>query len=381
MAEKRQTRGADESCAPPMPSAGAGPLVALEVLEYVARAGIQAPSGDNAQPWGFRFGQNKIDLYLDRAADLSFFNVDQLASIVACGAAAENMRIAATALGLEPTVAWQPEEVQPDLMARLTLRRGAVGADPLFEGLWGRCTNRRPFSTEPLPDEAIDALQAAAASAGASLLVVRDRPSLDRLSRVVYRADRIRTEHRGLHEHLVRMIRFDRDQALLRRDGFPLENLEAGFVGGLFLRATRSWSAMRVANALGMGRAVAVHSAQGMRAAGAAALLTVPEATPRGFLEGGQALERVWLELTVRGLQMQPMTALTLFGLRWQREGAAAFSQAHQALLRGVWAEMDALFEGFANAAPVMLFRFGRGPACRCRTLRKAPSELERVHG
>jgi hypothetical protein len=64
-------------------------------IRYIIEQGIQAPSGDNGQPWKFSYRDNIIELYLNKEADRSFFNFRQIASIISCGAVLENMRLAA----------------------------------------------------------------------------------------------------------------------------------------------------------------------------------------------------------------------------------------------------------------------------------------------
>ena len=67
--------------------------------------------------------------------------------------------------------------------------------------------------------------------------------------------------------------------------------------GEAFLRLTKPWPAMRVANAVGLGRLVALHSAQGILASGAAGLVVVDGLEPGDFLRGGQALQRVLADI------------------------------------------------------------------------------------
>ena len=92
-----------------------------KVIRYIIRAGIQAPSGDNAQPWKFSFKDNTIFLYLNRGADNSFFNINQIASIISCGAVLENMRIAASAFDLKANINHLPSGTEDDLMASMSI--------------------------------------------------------------------------------------------------------------------------------------------------------------------------------------------------------------------------------------------------------------------
>lgn len=346
---------------------------------YLVQAAIQAPSGDNAQPWQFRLTGNDIHVFLNPQADMSFFNVRQTASIIACGAAMENMRLAAANMGLDADTQILPDAAQENLMATVHIQPGDQIADPLAQHIWTRSTNRRPYSKRPLPDWVQADLKTRIRNIPeAQLHLLTDRSKLRRLAKVIYLADRIRTEHQGLHEHFTSMIRFNGQEAQQRRDGLPLKNLEAGLPGEAFLRLTKPWSAMRVANGIGLGRMVALHSAQGILASGAAGMVVVEGLEARDFLLGGQALQRIWLALEHQGLQMQPMTAVTLFWLRWQWEGPTSFSEKHRKLLERVWQDLKGLFAAvdFEKQGLVMLFRTGYGPGIRHRTLRRGAGDF-----
>ena len=350
-----------------------------QAIEYIISAGIQAPSGDNAQPWRFSRTEHGVNLYLEPKADQSFFNVRQIASTISCGAVLENMRLAATRLGLDTELSLLPEQNQPDLMSTMTFRHSGCESDPLEEHVWRRCTNRKLFLKHPIPAWMQERLRIEAATfEGVRLSLLTNRKDLRRLAGVVYKADRIRSEHRPLHEHFMNMVRFTPEQAEQERTGLPLKNLEAGIQGELFLKMTRSWKVMRIVNSLGMGRMAAFYAARGILNSGAAGLVSVNGDETRDFLRGGQALQRIWLAVDHLGLRMQPMTAITLFRLRWKLEGSQDFSPRHAKMLEKLWGDYQALFPelNLDSHSEIMLFRFGYGPAIRHRTWRQETSTL-----
>ncbi|EPR37254.1 UBA/THIF-type NAD/FAD binding protein [Desulfovibrio sp. X2] len=361
------------------PDTPKGPFTAADLspagVRYLAAAGAAAPSGDNVQPWRFTPVPGGMRVRMAAEADTSFFNVRQIATLIACGAAAENMAVAAPDLGLAASVEVLPE---PEADGGVAVVRFSDGGreDFLAPAVWSRCTNRMDFSARPLsPGIRARLAREVESVPGCRLHFVEGKDALTRLADVVFKADRIRTEHRGLHEHFVKMVRFSREEAEQTRDGLPLKNLYGGAAGEMFLRLTRPWPVMRAANALGMGKVVAAHARKGILHSGACCLLTAPGLAARDFAAGGRALERCWLRLTRVGLAMQPMTAVTLFRLRWDLEGPEAFSAPHQALLSELWSEYDALFPAadFGREGQVMLFRVGYGKPVRFGTFRKDP--------
>ncbi|MDX9786990.1 MAG: ThiF family adenylyltransferase [Desulfobacterales bacterium] len=349
-------------------------IIPKTVITYILQAGVQAPSGDNVQPWKFRVADNTLSLYLDRKADHSFFNINQIASIISCGAVIENMRLAASLFGLRPEISLCPDDRDPDLMATVSLTRASCVSEPLATMIWQRQTNRKFFKKAPIAPAALDSVfHSIDEFSGVNLHLVTDRPALQRLARLIYHVDRIRTEHQPLHEHLNQMIRFTHEAAIQKRDGFPLNNLEAGLAGEAFLKITRPWFIMNMANRVGIGKMVALHSLQGILNSGGAGLLTITGMDTSAFITGGQALERMWLTLTRLGLCMQPMTAITLFWLRWLVEGEKNFLPKHRRLLTKAWETYPAIFKSvnLETQGHVMLFRFGYGARSKTGTYRK----------
>lgn len=349
------------------------------ILAYILEAGIQAPSGDNVQPWKFKVLENSIHLFLDRNADDSFFNMNQIASVISCGAAIENIKIAASMFGLKADVKILPEGEKSDLMAKVIFKPENVESDPLSGFVWERCTNRKFYSQNALPEaDLVKAHEAVSRIPGARLHIITDRDKLKSIAKMVYQADRIRTEHRPLHEHLNNMIRFTIKDAEEKRDGFPLKNLEAGLAGELFLKMTRPWMVMSTVNHLGLGRMVAMHAKQGVLRSSGVGLITVEGMESKHFLDGGRALERLWLTLTRLGISFQPMAAVNLFWMRWLLGGELDFKPRHRLLLKQVWQTYQEVFPevDFTSEGHVMLFRFGYGKPIRQRTIRKECQNL-----
>lgn len=344
-----------------------------EALRYLVMAGIQAPSGDNAQPWKFSITNNQVSVLIDSDADHSFFNVNQIASIISCGAAIENIKVASSLFGVEPEIELADDESR--IGARIHFNpMGHVQKDPLHEFIWKRHTNRTMFRQEPFSKLNLNFLDdVISCFPGAELHVATQKEDIKKLAKIVYTIDRIRTEHRSLHEHLMKMIRFYPGEAEKTGDGLPLKNLQAGPAGEVFLKLSKPWAVMNVLNKVGIGRMVAFHSYQGIINSSAAMLLTVEGRGNKDFLLGGRALERVWLELTRLGYHVQPMTAITLFFMRLFLNQGQGFMQKHKGLLNTVKDDYFKIFQGVdIENSQVVLFRVGHGRPIRHFTRRKS---------
>ncbi len=102
-------------------------------------------------------------------------------------------------------------------------------------------------------------------------------------------------------------------------------------------------------------------------------LITVKGFDNTNFLQGGMALERLWLTITDNSLYLQPMTAITLFFLRYLLEGNNNFLDKHSNLLEKIIPEFKQVFPDvdLKDEALIMLFRIGKSSEITHRTLRK----------
>jgi sulfur-carrier protein adenylyltransferase/sulfurtransferase len=354
--------------------------ISAGIRDYLLQAAVRAPSGDNCQPWHFVVHDHTVKILLDASADRSFFNVAQSASLISCGAAAENLVLAAGRFGLCAGV--DLKTAGAGVRIDITLKQGASGEDPLQRFIWERHTNRTLYDRSPLDKADAECIRGAAEQFGDTELILLTEPAQIRaVARLVFKVDQIRSTHRGLHEQLMRMIRFTQSEAPDKRDGFALKNLEAGAAGEWLLRHTRSWPVMSALNRVGLGKMIAMISYQGVRSASAVGLLKVKSGEAHQLIEGGRALERIWLTVASLGLDLQPMTAATLFRMRWQMGGATEFSPSHRKLLNRLWPRYEKIFDVQNDSEThIMLFRIGRGRPVGCRTLRKPLTAFTRMH-
>lgn len=136
-----------------------------EQVQAVLTAAITAPSLHNSQPWRFRCTPSAIELYADEGQALPVADPDSRELRIACGAALLNLRVAITGLGIHPVVRLLPDPHRPDLLA--TVRpQGRRPVTPeeltLLAAIPRRRTNRRPFTSVPVPPRVVNHLRKAA---------------------------------------------------------------------------------------------------------------------------------------------------------------------------------------------------------------------------
>ena len=300
--------------------AGAAPgwPPAERIAEWV-RAATLAPSMHNTQPWKFRVLRDSqaIEVRADPARMLRVGDPDGRAVHIACGAALFNLRLAVAAGGREPVTRLLPDPAQPLLLATVRLGgRHRPGEDErdLFAAIPARHTNRRPFSARPVPPGVRAELAQAARLEGAALGLPGDAETR-RLLGVVADADTDLLADPGYRAELARWAGGERDQ-----DGIP------GSAAGP--RDPRGHAPVR--------------DFPGGAAAGYAwfeeapqlAVLSTSGNDRADWLRAGQALQRVLLTATLRGIAASPLTQPLETSDAWLVRDPGAASGWPQLILR-----------------------------------------------
>ncbi|MEO6503534.1 MAG: nitroreductase [Jatrophihabitantaceae bacterium] len=250
-----------------------------------------APSIHNSQPWRFVITRGSLELHADPDRRLRVLDPRGRQLMISCGCALFNVRVALAAAGYDAVVQRFPDPAQPNLLARVTLPaetgQGST-ISPLDAAIDRRRTNRRPFFTQVVPPDVLRLL-GEAASAEAAELVSIDRPehrlATARLSR---QADAAELTDPAYRAELRAWTTTDPH----RGDGVlssTVPHVDAGASGDLPLRdfdtSGRGWLPVDTRSS---------HDQ-------CLLLLGTLDDDPMAWLRAGEALERVWLELTRAG--------------------------------------------------------------------------------
>lgn len=137
-----------------------------------------APSVHNSQPWRWRVGPSSIHLFADPNRALPATDPEGRDLRISCGAALHHLRVGLNAAGLAARVHRMPDPAhQAHLAAVETSARTPTPDDlALSRAIEQRRSDRRVFSTWPVPPEFLTDLVRAAEREGAALRVL-DRES------------------------------------------------------------------------------------------------------------------------------------------------------------------------------------------------------------
>lgn len=281
-----------------LPAPAAGPLFPAwagpaERLRFLLRYALLAPSRHNSQPWSFEIEGEELRVYADPTRALPVADLDGRQLLMACGAAIENLRVAAQHHGHRTSVEIASEHRRDGLVARVRLEERCATSEEveeLFHAIPRRRTNRLPLDGREPPDGLVTALLREARSLGAWLRPV-DETQRRAVAELVAEGD---ARQWSSGRFRAEVARWTRPNGTTRGDGIPGYALgmsdAAALVHPLLVRLSSPAHAE-------------AERARG-RAIGTKALLVLSTARDgrAEWIRAGEALQRVLLRATAAGL-------------------------------------------------------------------------------
>ena len=172
-----------------------------EIIGFACRA----PSVHNTQPWLWRLRGDRVDLIADRSRQVVHADPDGRDLMLSCGAALHHLQVAAAGLGWHTRVVRCPDSEDQHLLASASFQpshnTSSHGAD-LLSALTTRRTDRRRYTSWPLPAERLLSLAATGTLWGAQVLPVDSEAVRRRLERLTLHAARVQQADPGYVEEL-----------------------------------------------------------------------------------------------------------------------------------------------------------------------------------
>ena len=89
------------------------------------------------------------------------------------------------------------------------------------------------------------------------------------------------------------------------------------------------------------------------------------------FILGGEVMEKLWHEITLQDLSIQPMEALPIFILNFNLTGGRNFPDHQKKQLRSLKRDFLSLLQADEQNGLILLFRIGYAPPPTAHSLRR----------
>ena len=263
-----------------------------EVLRPLVELACRAPSVHNTQPWAWRSTDDGLDLYADHSRGLGVSDPDGRNLVISCGAALHHAQVVAGAMGWAVTVTRIPDGPGSPRLAHLALTPSPISDDAgdVLLSVRERCTDRRRFTSWPVPDDLLHAFARTGGTWGAHLVPVVDATDRFRVDRLVERARALQARDQRVAGEQRAWVDHGPD------DGVPLAVLPSPDL------STTVSTPNRFNAGLLDDPAPELESSDGV------ILICGYSDGPEDWLRSGEALSALWLRATLDGLSVVPLS-------------------------------------------------------------------------
>lgn len=184
-------------------------------LHYLVRHATLAANSHNTQPWLFSGGDDQIAIHPDLSRATPVVDPDNHHLYASLGCAAENLSLAASALGRTSSVDFLAGEDA----VQISLGGSGAVPDRLFEAIHDRQCTRSVYDGRAVAPEDLKTLESAARIAGCSLVLVTDRPRMDQILELILAANAAQIADPAFVAELRHWLRFNAAEAIRHGDG------------------------------------------------------------------------------------------------------------------------------------------------------------------
>jgi nitroreductase len=264
---------------------------APETSDLIRYATLAANS-HNTQPWHFKFTDAGIEILPDMTRRIAIVDPDNHHLFASLGCAAENLAIAGGGRGKPGELRFNPAN---DGSLTFAFGNGPPAEPALFDAIPLRQSTRGDYDGRAVSGPDLQALSAAASVPGVDLILITDRPQMDRVRDLVLAGNSAQLGDAAFVRELKQWLRFSPRHAIKTGDG--LFSLSSGspalpeWLGPLMFDLTFKADAEneKYARQLASSSGIAVFVSQ--------------KNNPEHWILAGRACQRFALQATALGLK------------------------------------------------------------------------------
>ena len=346
----------------------------VDKIKNIVELAVNAPSGDNGQPWKFRIIKKSLEVILVSDADDSLFNFRETGSIFAHGALILNIEIISSTLGYETTVEYFPNGESNELTARIHFQsKKKVIEDPLFKSVKRRCTNRKFYSTKKLDGKHKETLEKVFSDDdNIDLHLLENLSENPNIIRILSFNDRLLLENQKIHQKIFSIINWTNEEEKLKRKGLFVDAMELNPAQVAAFRNFSNWNSMRVLNKLGISKLIAKQNQRLYLSSSAIGIVVINSDTRINFLNAGKTFQKLWLTATKIGLSIHPVTGIAYLINSVKAGNIKDFSDSDLELIREAEKQINSSFNLMGQTF-AMIFRVGYSDAPSAKSAKLPP--------
>jgi hypothetical protein len=346
--------------------------------KHILEAAIQAPSYANKQPW--RWISHKKKLFLFKAGEQNYTDPGEQNAYLSLGAAVENVIVKGEELGYAatPRISSIYSSNAPLVVFSFAKSNKAPSAlKHLSPFIFSRHTNRKAGNEFVIPANILQEIQELVKGVeGAELEIIQDKTDINKVAEIAGITERLRLLNPFTHAgYFKEEIKWPGDGDIL--EGVDIRTLELSPPAQTAYEVVSDPRVAVLLNDWRKGSVFEKLTQSCVASSSAIGLISMPSNALVHLIDGGRAMERVWLGATKNNLAFQPICLpLYLEELFVKSNTDKTRSSINFSELNALKAQLSLIFSKSSTREAVFLFRLSEAGKTQIRSLRRPLSEV-----
>lgn len=330
-----------------------------ETIKKILNIAVNAPSGDNSQPWEFKITERGLDIYNIPDRDNPIFNFKQRGSYIAHGALIQNIILLSPLFGLTTEYKLFPNTSEPNITVSIKFNPSQENPLNNIENLIkSRTTNRRKYTPETLNEQQKSLIfQSSLSFNSIKFKLLEDRHTIKEVAGAVSSAECVMLQYKPLHDSFFEFIRWNTKEVKSSNYGMSIDTLELKPQEKLIFKWFSNWKYSSILRYLKLPYLIAKENSKIYNTASAIGVISVDKFTPENFILTGMLLQNIWLKITELGLSMQPIAGILYLDSRLKENGIKDMPEKLQALISK---SAETIVKNTKSEHITMMFRIGK---------------------
>ena len=287
----------------------------IENQTALIEAAITAPSGDNVQPWKFRWVEDVLEVYLDETRLGGLLEESKIANLLSVGAVLENIHLAALAQQTSANFQISPKVIYEKPIAYISFDPLGNQEEDYFQlapQIEKRTVNRYPFKKTVLTTEILESLSQIGLSdlPAVQTIFCSEREQIRKTVQFCKDVDSVRFSNMRLHKEFRSNVRYGR-KAIHCKDGLAIQTLGLNLLDQIGFILTHNWQVMQLLiRTVAIEKFMAYKSTKPIAPSPTLGSILVTNFENATIVEAGRIMQRIWLIAQRFGLGFQPICTL-----------------------------------------------------------------------
>lgn len=353
-------------------------IVPENILTEIIKAACLAPSGGNMQPWKWVWKKNRLYLFHEKALSYSLLDFNDLGSMVAFGAALENIKIKSTEFGLVMAVKHFPIPENNELVAIIQFEKKEIIKSELIEGIYKRVTNRKVTEKSYISEMALQKLNSEIEEIDDTFFkYTTNIDDINAVAEIVTNIDKIRILHPQGHFDLFKKeMRWNEKDVTTTKDGIDIETLDISNSEKAAMLLATNEQAISNLREWNLGNGLKKMSNKAVINSAAIGLIYFDNISKNSYLNAGRAMQKIWIKANDMGFSFHPISACTFMFQRALKEENSTFNKTDLKQIIEFNKKFNNLWKLSENETGVFMFKLHQSAFPSIRSLRKPVEEM-----